>query len=74
MGAKNGHHTLSEENIKALSQSSGLEEIEIVQMFEDFLKKNPEGRLNQSDFKNLMSQSLPGKNISKMENLADHDI
>ena len=40
MGAKNGHHTLSDENLKALSQSSGLEEIEIVQMFEDFLKKN----------------------------------
>ena len=67
MGAKNGHHTLSEENIKALSKSSGLEEIEIVQMFEDFIKKNPQGRLNQSDFKNLMSQSLPGKDISKME-------
>ena len=67
MGAKNGHHTLSEENIKTLSQSSGLEEIEIIQMFEDFLKRNPEGRLNQRDFRELMSQSLPGKDISKME-------
>ena len=67
MGAKNGHHTLSEENIKALSKSSGLEEIEVVQMFDDFIKINHQGRLNQSDFKNLMSQSLPGKDISKME-------
>ena len=50
MGAKNGHHNLSEENIKALSLSSGLEEKEIIQMFEDFLKRYPERRLNQRDF------------------------
>merc|ERR1711872_896294 len=67
MGAKNGRHTLSEDDLSALSKSSGLQEVEIIQMFQDFLQKNPQGRLEQRDFRELMSQSLPKKDISKME-------
>ena len=67
MGSHNGKQTLSGEDLKALSISSGLEENVIIEMFEDFLTKNPSGKMSPKAFRELMSQSLPKKDISKME-------
>ena len=67
MGSHAGKEVLSQENITALSQSSGLEENDIIAMYEDFLAKNPKGRMGPEAFRKLMSQSLPKKDISKME-------
>ena len=67
MGSQAGKEVLSQENITALSQSSGLEENYIITMYEDFLAKNPKGKMGREAFRKLMSQSLPKKDISKME-------
>ena len=67
MGSQAGKEVLSQENITALSQSSGLEENDIIAMYEDFLAKNPKGRMGCEAFRKLRSQSLPKKDISKME-------
>ena len=67
MGSQAGKEVLSQENITALSKSSGLEENDIITMYEDFLAKNPKGKMGREAFRKLMSQSLPKKDISKME-------
>ena len=67
MGSQAGKEVLSQENITALSQSSGMEENDIITMYEDFLAKNPKGKMGREAFRKLMSQSLPKKDISKME-------
>jgi hypothetical protein len=61
MGSQAGKEVLSQDNITALSQSSGLEENDIITMYEDFLAKNPNGKMGREAFRKLMSQSLPNK-------------
>ena len=67
MGSQNGKQVLREEDITALSKSSGLEENKIIEMFDSFLKENPKGKMGPKDFRDLMSQALPKKDVCKME-------
>merc|ERR1712002_1157200 len=67
MGSKNGKPVLREEDIAALSQSSGLEETQVRQAFNAFVTEHPNGRMKPKEFTTMMSQALPKKDASKME-------
>ena len=67
MGSKNGKPVLREEDIAALSQSSGLDEAQVREAFNAFVTEHPNGRMKPKDFTAMMSQALPKKDASKME-------
>merc|ERR1712243_109993 len=67
MGSKNGKPVLREEDIAALSQSSGLDEVQIREAFDSFIAEHPNGRMKPKEFTKMMSQALPKKDASKME-------
>ena len=67
MGSKNGKPVLREEDIAALSQSSGLDEAQVREAFNAFVTEHPNGRMKPKDFTTMMSQALPKKDASKME-------
>ena len=67
MGSHNGKPVLRKEDITALSQSSGLEEAMIVEMFDSFIAEHPNGKMKPRDFGDLMSKALPEKDVPKME-------
>ena len=68
MGSQNGKPVLRQEDLSALSKTSGLEEKNIIGMFNSFIENNPSGSMKKKDFRELMSHALPKKDISKMEN------
>ena len=67
MGSKNGKPVLREEDIAALSHSSGLDEAQVREAFNAFVTEHPNGRMKPKDFTTMMSQALPKKDASKME-------
>ena len=67
MGSKNGKPVLREEDIAALSQSSGLDGAQVKEAFDAFVTEHPNGRMKPKDFKTMMSQALPKKDAGKME-------
>merc|ERR1712212_161550 len=67
MGSKNGKPVLREEDIAALSQSSGLDEAQVKEAFNAFVTEHPNGRMKPKEFTAMMSQALPKKGASKME-------
>ena len=67
MGSKNGKPVLREEDIAALSQSSGLDEAQVREAFNSFIAEHPNGRMKPKEFTKMMSQALPKKDTSKME-------
>merc|ERR1711936_1345694 len=67
MGSKNGKPVLREEDIAALSQSSGLDAAQVKEAFNAFVTEHPNGRMKPKDFTAMMSQALPKKDASKME-------
>merc|ERR1711936_201518 len=67
MGSKNGKPVLREEDIAALSQSSGLDAAQVKEAFNAFVTEHPNGRMKRKDFTAMMSQALPKKDASKME-------
>merc|ERR1712215_506199 len=67
MGSKNGKPVLREEDIAALSQSSGLDEAQVKEAFNAFVTEHPNGRMKPKEFTAMMSQALPKKDASKME-------
>ena len=67
MGSKNGKPVLREEDIEALSKSSGLEPMEVKAAFESFVTDHPKGKMKPADFRKLMTQAMPKKDASKME-------
>merc|ERR1711942_98635 len=67
MGSKNGKPVLREEDIAALSQSSGLDEAQVREAFNSFIAEHPNGRMKPKEFTTMMSQALPKKDASKME-------
>ena len=67
MGSKNGKPVLREEDIAALSQSSGLDEVQVREAFNSFIAEHPNGRMKPKEFTKMMSQALPKKDASKME-------
>merc|ERR1712025_217990 len=67
MGSKNGKPVIREEDIEALSKSSGLEKEAVKEAFDNFVAEHPDGRMKPKAFREMMSQALPKKDASKME-------
>ena len=67
MGSKNGKPVLREEDIAALSKSSGLDEAQVRESFDAFVAEHPNGKMRRKDFREMMSKALPKKDASKME-------
>jgi len=67
MGSSNGKPVLREEDITALSRSSGLDPAEVKQTFEAFLAEHPNGKLTPKDFRLMMAKAVPKKDATKME-------
>merc|ERR1711910_25910 len=67
MGSKNGKPVLREEDIAALSKSSGLHKAQVKESFDAFVAEHPNGKMKPKDFREMMSKALPKKDASKME-------
>ena len=67
MGSNNGKPVLREEDIAALSKSSGLDAAEVKETFESFLAEHPNGKLKPKDFREMMAKAVPKKDAAKME-------
>eukprot|EP00091_Calanus_sinicus_P025583 TRINITY_DN9824_c0_g2_i1.p1 TRINITY_DN9824_c0_g2~~TRINITY_DN9824_c0_g2_i1.p1 ORF type:complete len:146 (+),score=47.58 TRINITY_DN9824_c0_g2_i1:63-440(+) len=67
MGSKNGKPVLREEDISALSMSSGLDGIQVKDAFDSFVAEYPFGRMKPKDFRTMISLAMPQKDASKME-------
>nr|AGT28474.1 neuronal calcium sensor 2 [Pseudodiaptomus annandalei] len=67
MGSKNGKPVLRDEDVKALVQSSGLDEEQVREHFNAFVAEHPNGKMKMKDFREMMSKALPKKDASKME-------
>ena len=67
MGSKNGKPVLRDEDVAALSQSSGMPEAEVKDAFDAFIAEHPNGKMKPKDFREIMSSALPKKDASKME-------
>lgn len=67
MGSKNGKPVLRDEDIEALTKSSGMDKEEVKKAFKCFVDEHPDGKMNKKEFTKMMSQALPKKDASKME-------
>ena len=67
MGSKNGKPVLREEDVAALSKSSGLDEAQVKESFDAFLAEHPNGKLKPKDFREMMTKAVPKKDAAKME-------
>merc|ERR1712215_663091 len=67
MGSKNGKPVLREEDIMALTKSSGLEEAQVKEFFDKFIVDYPNGKLKVKDFRETMLKALPKKDANKMD-------
>jgi Ca2+-binding EF-hand superfamily protein len=67
MGSNNGKPVMREEDIAALSKSSGLDAAEVRETFESFIAEHPNGKLKPKDFLEMMAKAVPKKDAAKME-------
>merc|ERR1711970_1016829 len=67
MGSSNGKPVLREEDISALSKTSGLDEPTIKNSFKQFIADHPDGRMKHKDILKMMQKALPKKDASKLE-------
>ena len=65
MGSSNGKPVLRPEDVTALSKSSGLDEAQVKQAFDNFVTEHPDGRMKPKDFREMMEKALPGKGDAK---------
>merc|ERR1712029_397275 len=61
MGSKNGKPVIRDEDIEALSKSSGMEKDEVKKAFDAFVAEHPNGKMKPKDFRTTMSQAMPKK-------------
>merc|ERR1712179_467359 len=66
MGNKNGTPVLRDEDVAALSKTSGLEPMQVREAFKTFVDEHPTGKMKPKDF-NEMSKAMPKKDASKMQ-------
>ena len=71
MGSKNGKPILREEDIEALSKSSGMEAELVKKAFNSFVTEHPNGKMKPADFKKMMTAAMPKKDAGKMEKYKD---
>ena len=67
MGSSNGKPVLRPEDVAALSKSSGLDETQVKQAFDNFVTEHPDAKMRPKDFREMMAKALPGKDAVKME-------
>lgn len=67
MGSRNGKPVLTDSDKAELARTSGVPDEQIADMFNNFTKNHPNGKLNKHNFKDMMSQALPQKDMSKLE-------
>ena len=67
MGNKNGTPVLREQDIAALSKSSGMDAAQVKEHFNAFLTAHPNGKMKPKDFREMMAKAMPKKDASKME-------
>ena len=67
MGSKNGKPVLRQEDIAALTKSSGLTEDQVRESFEAFLAQHPNGKLKKKDFREMLVKAVPKSDAKKME-------
>ena len=67
MGSKNGKPVLREEDIAALSKSSGLDGAQVEESFNAFIAEHPNGKMKPKEFREMMAKAVPKKDASKME-------
>ena len=56
MGSTQGRPVLREVDRRLLSSQSGLQEQEVEERFQEFLRRHPDGKLRKADFSCMMSQ------------------
>ena len=66
MGNKNGVPVLRDEDIQFLKESSGMDENQIKQDFEKFIKDHKNGKMDKASFTKMLDKALPGKKSEKM--------
>merc|ERR1711890_47252 len=67
MGNKNGTPVLRDEDVAALSKTSGLEPAQVREAFNAFVEEHPKGKMKPKDFSEMMTKAMPKKDSSKME-------
>merc|ERR1712029_107774 len=58
---------MGDEDVAALTKSSGLDENQVRESFNAFIQEHPNGKMKPKDFREMMSKALPKKDASKME-------
>ena len=56
MGNKNGVPVLRDQDVVALSKSSGLDEVQVKEAFNAFLVEHPKGKMKPKDFSEMMTK------------------
>ena len=67
MGSSNGKPVVRQEDITALANSSGLEESQVKQYSDAFLRDHPDGKMKPKDFHDMIEKALPKLDTSNME-------
>lgn len=60
MGNKNGVPVLRDQDVVALSKSSGLDEVQVKEAFNAFLVEHPKGKMKPKDFSEMMTKVRVG--------------
>merc|ERR1711936_1487454 len=61
MGGKQSTPELRPEDLAALVKSTGLEEDQVRNCFDEFVKENPNGKIKKSNFRKTMKQAIQEK-------------
>ena len=67
MGNKNGTPVLREQDIAALSKSSGMDAAQVKEHFNAFLTAHPNGKMKPKEFREMVEKTMPKSDASKME-------
>merc|ERR1712213_164552 len=67
MGNKNGTPVLREQDIAALSKSSGMDTAQVKEHFNAFLTAHPNGKMKPKEFREMVEKTMPKSDASKME-------
>merc|ERR1712193_378775 len=67
MGNKNGTPVLREQDIAALSKSSGMDAAQVKEHFAAFLESHPNGKMKPKEFREMVEKTMPKKDAGKME-------
>merc|ERR550517_324711 len=67
MGNKNGTPVLREQDIAALSKSSGMDAAQVKEHFAAFLESHPNGKMKPKEFREMVEKTMPKSDAGKME-------